>query len=323
MKSKKCQLRLNIKRMAAIGAVALGLLGSTITSYAAEGRWKQDTTGWWFEFSDGSCAKQVWLSDGTSWYAFGEDGYMLTGWWKLDGIWYYFQPGGAMHTGWMQDTDETWYYLSPSGALHTGWLESGGEWYYLNTNGAMAADTWIGEYYVDESGVWLEEKKPQADLSEKITAAINRMREKYPEGTYWNHMGYEAEQDYSSTVTNTPCVHAEYAMEYCNSYILGNVRGYQCDGFARKLSDEVFGSTAGRTDYAYDFDKIKIGDYLRYSSSQDSFISNGHSVFVIGKTEDALITVEANYGGNCRIRWDGTLTREYLDSVYAECFTRY
>lgn len=324
MKEKnKKKIGMNIKRFAAVAAVAMGMLGSTVTSYAEEGRWKQDTAGWWFEFSDGSYAKQMWLSDGRTWYAFGDDGYMLTGWWKLDGSWYYFQPDGAMYKGWLKETDDTWYYLSSSGAMYTGWMESGGAWYYLNPNGAMAEDTWIGGYYVDGSGVWIAGKEQQAGLSEKITAAIDRMREKYPEGAYWNHMGANAEEDYSSMVTEVPCEHEKYGMEYCNSYVLGNVRGYQCDGFARKLSDEVFGSTAGRVDYAYDFDKIKIGDYLRYSSSQDDFISGGHSVFVIGKTETELITAEANYGGSCKIRWDGTLTREYLDSVYAECFTRY
>ena len=136
-------------------------------------------------------------------------------------------------------------------------------------------------------------------------------------------MGSEGNMDYSNMVTNMPCNHALYGISYCNSYILGNVRGFQCDGFARKISDEVFGSTAGKTDYAYSFDKVKPGDYLRYSLTKDGFIANGHSVFVIDKTEDSLIVVEANYGGSCMIHWDGVLEREYLDSIYAECFTRY
>lgn len=36
----------------------------------------------------------------------------------------------------------------------TEWQKIGGSWYYLNSNGVMAANTWIGEYYVNSSGVW-------------------------------------------------------------------------------------------------------------------------------------------------------------------------
>ena len=40
----------------------------------------------------------------------------------------------------------------------TGWQQIGGKWYYLQSNGAMAADTWIDNYYVDASGAWVEGK---------------------------------------------------------------------------------------------------------------------------------------------------------------------
>lgn len=309
-----------IKRAAALGAVILGLLSSTAVSYAEDGFWKQDENGWYVEFQDGSYAKQMWLSDGKDWYAFDEKGYMITGWWWIDGKWYYFQPTGEMHTGWLQ-VDGSWYYMEPSGAMKTGWQELEGSWYYLSSSGAMASDTWVDGYYLGSSGAWIE--GIEQDLPDSITDTVNQLRAKYPDGTYWNHVGLEGDMDYSNMVTNIPCNHALYGISYCNSYILGNVKGFQCDGFARKISDEVFGSTADKTDYAYSFDKVKPGDYLRYSLTKDSFISNGHSVFVIDKTEDSLIVVEANYNGSCMIHWDGVLKREYLDSVYAECFTRY
>lgn len=37
--------------------------------------------------------------------------------------------------------------------MKTGWQKVGGSWYYLKGSGAMAANTWIGDYYVDGSGV--------------------------------------------------------------------------------------------------------------------------------------------------------------------------
>lgn len=44
--------------------------------------------------------------------------------------------------------------VSGSGRMLTGWQKIGGSWYYLNSNGVMAANTWIDEYYINSSGVW-------------------------------------------------------------------------------------------------------------------------------------------------------------------------
>ena len=38
----------------------------------------------------------------------------------------------------------------------TGWKQVGYTWYYLQSSGAMAANTWIGDYYVNGSGVWVQ-----------------------------------------------------------------------------------------------------------------------------------------------------------------------
>lgn len=322
----KTGLYSRIRKAAAVGAVIAGLLGAAVTAHAAnaEGFWKQDEIGWWVQFSDGSYARQMWLNDGSDWYAFDSDGYMITDWQWIDGDWYYFGQNGAMQTGWVQDTDGIWYLLdATSGAMLTGWQEDAGKWYYLYSNGSMAKDTWVDSYYLDVSGAWDESAVRQEDYASELTGTIDGLRTKYPDGMYWNHMGSEGAGDYSEFVTGTPCNHLLYGLDYCNTYILGNVRGYQCDGFARKLSDEVFGRDAGMTAYAYSFDKVKVGDYLRYSTTKGTFVVDGHSVFVIGKTEDSLRIAEANYGGTCMIRWDGILSREYLDSIYAECFTRY
>ena len=38
----------------------------------------------------------------------------------------------------------------------TGWQKVGGTWYYMYDSGAMAANTWIGSYYVNGSGAWVQ-----------------------------------------------------------------------------------------------------------------------------------------------------------------------
>ena len=118
------------------------------------GTWKKDGKGWWYEYSDGSYPASKWVKIDNIWYYFKSSGYMATGWVK-DGDWYYMDSSGAMQTGWVK-SGSVWYYLKSSGAMATGWIQDGGNWYYLKSSGAMAAGEYIGKYYVDKSGKWVE-----------------------------------------------------------------------------------------------------------------------------------------------------------------------
>lgn len=137
-------------------------------------------TGWvkvdgnWYYFNSDGSIRTGWLRSGGTWYYFDENGYMKTGWVKVDGIWYYFNSDGSIHTGWLRDgsnwfyfskdgymktgwarIDGSWYYFSQGGYMKTGWILDNGDWYYLKADGSMAADEWIGSYYVDASGRWI------------------------------------------------------------------------------------------------------------------------------------------------------------------------
>ena len=124
--------------------------------------WKQDATGWWYDFGDGTYAIGWEQIDGT-WYYFDSSGFMQTGWQFIGGTWYYFASSGAMQTGW-QLIGGTWYYFASSGAMQTGWLNDGGTWYYFHSNGAMATG-WVAVggtwYYFAPSGAmqtgWLND----------------------------------------------------------------------------------------------------------------------------------------------------------------------
>ena len=152
--------------------------------------WKS-IRGNWYYFDQNGYMKTGWLKEKENWYYLGSanDGAMKTGWQKVNGTWYYLDASGVMKTGW-QGTNTGWYYLDPSGAMHTGWLKDndawyylggandgamkvgwqqvGGTWYYLNTDGKMAADTWIGNYYVDASGKWVPNKVKEEGELESI-----------------------------------------------------------------------------------------------------------------------------------------------------------
>lgn len=136
------------------------------------GLWKKSSTGWWYDYGDGTYPKSKFESIGGKIYYFNASGYMVTGWQKIDGKWYYFSGSGAMVTGW-QSIGGKWYYfdengvmeanewvgnyyLGAGGAMVTGWQKIGGVWYYFSGSGAKQtgwqkiSNTW---YYFDESGV--------------------------------------------------------------------------------------------------------------------------------------------------------------------------
>ena len=127
--------------------------------------WIQSGGRWWYRHKDGGYTASNWeLIDG-HWYYFDGAGWMTTGWQLVGGTWYYMDSSGVMQTGWLEQ-GEAKYYLSSSGAMLTGWQVIDSKWYYFNASGVMEKDTWIGDYYVDEKGVWDTSKvKPRWILS--------------------------------------------------------------------------------------------------------------------------------------------------------------
>ena len=305
-------------------ALTAGFIGNINFVFADDGKWIQTDKKWWYQKKDGSYLSEQWMEENGNWYYFDTEGYLLTDWAFINENWYYFEPDGKMKTGWFENSGK-WYYGQTNGILQTSWLKDGQDWYYFKEDGSMATDTWIGDYYVNTSGVWSQVAQsnnndliiePVEWTEEEVSKKIQELRAKFPEGMYWNHMGFDPYlANNSEIVTGIPCEHELFNMTYCNSYVLGGVRGYQCDGFARKMSDLIFTQQAPIINYDYEFDKVKIGDCIRYNDI--------HTVFVIDKGADYIVTVEANNGGSCKIHWDGKLSKTTLDKLSIEAFTRY
>ena len=126
-------------------------------------------------------AVNQWIRNGNRWWYRHADGsYTTNGWEVINGAWYYFDGAGWMVTGWLK-RPSGWYYLTGSGAMATGWIQLGSTWYYLNESGTMLADTWIGNNYVDGSGVWIPGKvKAQAGWIQ----SGNRWWYRHADGSY-------------------------------------------------------------------------------------------------------------------------------------------
>lgn len=125
------------------------------------------TSGTTSSSSSSSTSSAGWSKTGQNYWTYhNPDGSLVYGWAKYQGQWYYLDPnyGGQMaYNGWLQ-IDGKWYCFAPSGFMYANtWIrfKSGGKYYYyyLQSDGSMAQDTWIGEFYVNSRGEWIGDPK--------------------------------------------------------------------------------------------------------------------------------------------------------------------
>lgn len=76
-------------------------------------------------------------------------------WYKEGSYWRYTRDYQyAVQDDWINDGG-AWYYINPSGFMSTGWKDVKGTWYYFDDGGKMAANCWVGNYYLGSSGAML------------------------------------------------------------------------------------------------------------------------------------------------------------------------
>ena len=166
-------------------------------------------------------------------------------------------------------------------------------------------------------------EEPQPITEEEAAATLESLRDTFPEGAYWNHVGVEDWDEF--TVTDSPCQHDLYWDAYCNTYTGGIQELFpqfepmeQCLGFAALLSDLVFGEDAPVSTFT-DYTQLRVGDHIRLELTE-------HSMTVLTVVEEGITVVECNRDyGHCLISWDRFLSWEELaaTSYEMECITRY
>lgn len=117
---------------------------------SSDSGWNQ-YDGAWYYLNNSTSLATGWIKDNDNWYYLNDDGTMATGWLKDKDVWYYLKDNGAMATGWIQD-DGDWYYLNDNGSMVTGWYQVGDKWYYSYSSGALAVNTTVDGYSVNEKG---------------------------------------------------------------------------------------------------------------------------------------------------------------------------
>ncbi len=157
-----------------------------------------------------------------------------------------------------------------------------------------------GSHYVRTS--FSQVKTAYALSTQKVVKIFKKLQKQYPNGKYWNHAGKKKYN--SSTITSRPCNHNKgNGLSTCNHYNCPNgIIGYQCYGFAWKMSDLIYGRTAKIKNFR-SFAKCRMGDVIRYS---------GHSVIVVEKHSNYVVVGECNAGNTCMIQWGRKVYRSEL-----------
>lgn len=166
-------------------------------------------------------------------------------------------------------------------------------------------------------------EEPRPITEEEAAATLESLRDTFPEGAYWNHVGVEDWDEF--TVTDSPCQHDLYWDAYCNTYTGGIQELFpqfepmeQCLGFAALLSDLVFGEDAPVSTFT-DYTQLRVGDNIRLELTE-------HSMVVLTVDGEGITVVECNSDyEHCRISWDRFLSWDDLaaTSYEMECITRY
>lgn len=146
---------------------------------------------------------------------------------------------------------------------------------------------------------------PQAEAAH-LRVSLSDLREKFPNGTYWNHhSGYNNPNGYSTT----PCGHSHGNCDYyggcgCNSFD----NAIQCMGYSYKLGYDYYGTSVKTWPKAYSLADLKPGDVVRINGDR-------HSLFVTAVTDTTVTYTDCNMDKHCGIRWDVVVSRSYLASL--------
>ncbi len=114
--------------------------------------WKK-VSGYWHYYDANGNSLTGWQKIGNVSYYFNSAGVMQTGWQKIGKSWFYLETNGAMQTGWKK-IHNVWFYFDVNGIMQTGWKQIVGKWYYFKSSGQMAANEWIGGYWLNKDGSW-------------------------------------------------------------------------------------------------------------------------------------------------------------------------
>ncbi len=195
---------------------------------------------------------------------------------------------------------------APGAALSV--LRQRGSYYYVSGTDALTGRSVMG--YCAAAYIELVEKQPEppVQVSGTLAEKIEALMQKYPDGSYWNHVGGLNNAD---GVTSLPCTHhgtgtCGYFADNCDCNSFNNA--IQCLGFAYKIGQDLFGTNVRNWKKFYTYDDLRPGDHVRYIDG-----SCEHSLIVLSKTSEGVMAADCNYDGKCGIRWYAFVSRDKVE----------
>ncbi len=132
---------------------------------------------------------------------------------------------------------------------------------------------------------------------------LAQLQAKFPEGKYWNGGNADRYTSYACTCHNQGICIDDIDPCNCNHF----QGGTQCNGFARKLAYDAYGShlsTWQTTSSSSYVDALKPGDVV-YNDSP-------HWFMVISVSSDSVTVGECNWGSRCVIEWSRTVKKSTI-----------
>ncbi len=124
------------------------------------GKYKIGKNYYYFSKSNGNVIKGTWIQNGSKWeYAQSNGVLYRSGKYKIGGYYYYFNKNCNKKTGFRTINGKTYYFKPSSNSQKAGrmavkeWVKVDGKYYRFNKNGVMKTSTWVGNRYVNSSGV--------------------------------------------------------------------------------------------------------------------------------------------------------------------------
>ena len=164
MKRNKLKLGLGMLTVLAT-PIAVNTVASS-DALAAQG-WIKTGNTWYFYNQNGVLARNAWAGN----YWLGVDGRMVTNAWVdnnryyvgNDGAWVKGaqKPAAAQKQGWVKEVN-TWYYYNTDGTLaRNKWIGN----YWLGADGKMVTNSWVdnNRYYVGNDGAWVKEARHEEE----------------------------------------------------------------------------------------------------------------------------------------------------------------
>ena len=160
-------------------------------SWVDNGRYYVDANGTWVK--DAKRTKQGWVKQANSWYYYEANGALAKNKW-IDGLYWLNSDGKMATNSWV---DNGRYFVGDNGAwvkdakrTKQGWVKQANSWYYYESNGTLARNKWVGDYwlgtdgkmatnswvdngyyYVDANGKWIPNYRKPIIIHSEVTKA--------------------------------------------------------------------------------------------------------------------------------------------------------